>query len=159
MISDLANINAERELSITISLTPCIEDPANDLTNDRPCSTATIEIIPNAIFEEVNLSVTVQKPLIANPQSFYYNNLIETTTFTCSIHIGDSFAIPNLELEVIVSFITNLGVPRICSRKANVPLRRLYESCAPMKDNQYKITLNLSQNSVPLMELFPGVII
>lgn len=111
--------------------------------------------MPNAIFEEVHLSVTVQKPLVVSPSSELYINPIQSTKFTCFVYAGNNCTIPSLELEAIASFITALGVSRICSKKITLPLRFVYESCPPMKDGQFKITLNLSQDSVPLLELFP----
>lgn len=107
----------------------------------------------------MHLSVNVRKPLTTIPSSEIYYNLTQTTSFNCFIYPNDNYSIPTLELEVIASFITDLGVPRVCFKTATLPLRLVYESCPPLKDNKHKITLNLNETSVPLIELFSGALI
>ncbi|KAI4461025.1 parathyroid hormone-responsive b1 [Holotrichia oblita] len=155
---NLTNLNAERELSINITIIPQIEYFTSDSNDEKPCCKVSVEISPNAIFEEVHLSVSVRKPLISIPSSEIYYNLTQTTSFNCFIYPSDSYFIPTLELKVIASFITDLGVPRVCSKGTTLPLRLVYESCQPLKDNKHKITLNLNETSVPLVELFPEFI-
>ncbi|KAK9738823.1 PTHB1 N-terminus [Popillia japonica] len=150
----LTNLNAERELAITITILPQIEYFTSDSQDEKPCCKVSVEISPNAVFEEVHLSVNVRKPLTTIPSSEIYYNLTQTTSFNCFIYPNDNYSIPTLELEVIASFITDLGVPRVCFKTATLPLRLVYESCPPLKDNKHKITLNLNETSVPLIELF-----
>ncbi|KRT83422.1 hypothetical protein AMK59_4143, partial [Oryctes borbonicus] len=138
-----------------MSITPQMENFVNNRVIEQPCCKVSVEIIPQAIFEEVHLSVTVQKPITVVPSSELYTNLTTTTSLICCIYIGASYAIPNLEIEVVASYITNLGVSRVCTKTATVPLHLVYETCPPLKDGQHRITLNLSENSVPLLELFP----
>lgn len=115
-----------------------------------------IELTPHSILEEVQLSVFAQKPLKCSNEVEFYTKLTQKIIFECSIYISESLEIPSLEFEVTISYISNLGVPRVIKKVGMLPLKLVMISCPPSKENEHKITLNINQNPVPLTTIFPG---
>lgn len=118
--------------------------------------TVLIDILPQAIFEEVHLSVIVQKPLKVTPEAQFFSNLPERSEVMCKVYLDDVADVPSLQFEVNVSFISNLAVPRVLKEVVILPLRLVIDSCAAIKDNENKLILNINKNIVPLSSLFPG---
>ena len=123
--------------------------------NGKTCKIC-IEILPQVIFEEVNVSVSVQKPILVEPETTFLSNLYEATKFYCNAYMEHGFNVVSLDVDVMVSFISSMGVPKVFQKKATVPLRLVMDICQPEKENKYKFTLNINQNPVPLTTLFPG---
>lgn len=143
---------------VTVSVNPRLEEnlvSSNKFSNSKTCS-VTVDISPQAVFEEVHLSVIVQKPLKAAPEAQFFSNLSERSEVKCKVYLENDLNVPSLELEVNVSFISNLGVPRVLRKVAHLPLTLVVDTCSAVKDNDNKIILNINKSIVPLSALFPG---
>lgn len=146
---------------ITIKVNPHIDVEdlfiSNRFVSLRTC-TIIIDVLPQALFEEIHLSVIVRKPLNVTPESNFFKNLSKRTEVICKVYLENDFDVPSLELEVIVSFISNLSVPRVINKIASLPLTLFMDTCSAIKENEYKMILNINKNLVPLSTLFPGTI-
>lgn len=118
--------------------------------------TVIVDVTPQAIFEEVHLSFNVQKPLIVTPKARFFRNLSDRTQVMCKVYLENELDVSSLNFDVNVSFITNLGVPRVIRKFINLPLRLIMDTCNGVKDNDNKIILNINKSLVPLSTLFPG---
>ena len=65
--------------------------------------------------------------------------------------------VPTLEVRVVTSYVASGGgFPCVLSNVAQLPLKLVASSVSPMKEADFKITLNTSQHVVNLSQLFPG---
>lgn len=162
IITDIkvTNASAERELVLNVSVDPHLETCTfntslkNDIKNQM-CSIL-IDILPQTLFEEVQITVFVQYPLKVEPQIAFFNNLSDKTSMNCHVFMENAGEVASLNLQVVASFISNLGVPRSVMRCAMLPLNLVVETCPPLKDSDCKVTLNINQSPVGLSVLFPG---
>lgn len=68
-------------------------------------------------------------------------------------------ATPSLSVDghVVAAYFSRSSSPRVLQVTAVLPITMVLLPAAPSKDAEHKITLALSQNAVPLDQLFPGV--
>ncbi|XP_063927791.1 protein PTHB1 [Zophobas morio] len=155
----VTNASAERELTLNVSVSPHLEPCTFDTNiktaiNNQMCSIS-IEISPQALFEEVQITLLAQYPLRVEPQIEFFNNLSEKTSMNCYAFMEGVGEVVSLNVEVVASFISSLGVPRSVTRSAMLPLNLVLETCPPLKDSDCKVTLNINQSPVGLSVLFP----
>lgn len=122
--------------------------------------TFSIEMIPRAHLEEVQVAIVVYRPLKVVPQVEFFNNLSNKTLIKCRVFPDKAFCkaeIPSLDVLVVVTFISNMGIPRSITKSFSLPLNLCVDISDPSKDNdQHKLILNLNQTPVGLSLLFPG---
>lgn len=138
---------------VTISINPHLE--VIEETSMKKCEIA-VEVLPQALFEEVQLSLFVQKPMEVFPETMFYTSLSDRAKFFCYVQNKGS-KVGSLEFQVKASFISSLGIPRVINKVAILPLNLVMETCPPLKDGDFKITLNINKESIPLSTLFPGI--
>lgn len=119
--------------------------------------TIKIDILPQALFEEIQISYSVQQPIKVSPQVEFFSNLSERTSVNCHCYLADNMEICSLNFTVMASFISSLGVPRTITKVAMLPINLALETCAAQKENEHKITININDSPVPLTVLFPGI--
>lgn len=157
----MTNASTKRELTINISVNPhleaCIyETNIKTSLNNQMCAVS-IDVLPQAPFDEVQISFFVNPPLKVEPQAKFFANLSERTALECHVFLDEPTEIPSLNLQVVATFISNVGIPRNIAKSALLPLKLVAETCAPHKENEHKITLSINQSpAVGLSNLFPG---
>ncbi|XP_019878207.2 protein PTHB1 [Aethina tumida] len=154
----VTNASAERELAINVSVSPHLEPctySTNLTTEDQKMCTIKIDILPQALFEEIQISYSVQQPIKVSPQVEFFSNLSERTSINCHCFLADNMEICSLNFTVMASFISSLGVPRTITKVAMLPINLALETCAAQKENEHKITININDSPVPLTVLFP----
>lgn len=129
---------------------------------DYSCLTciANIEITPKNQLEDVQITISVQKPIKAIPEVECYSSLNERTTLQCSLCADSKMTqtnISSLFFEVIVTYTTNIGVPGVSRCKERIPLNLVAETCQPQKDSEFKIIITVNQSPAPLNALFSGM--
>lgn len=156
--------NAEKEdlaieLTVNPDLVPCtFESNIKDIENHKMCA-VTVDILPQTIQEEVQISVCVQSPLMAMPEIEFYSDLQEATSFTTYVFINEACEIPSLNIEIVAMIVSNVGMPKTLFKSSILPLNLVYELCRPQKDSAHKITININQSPASLATLFPGELI
>ncbi|XP_044271066.1 protein PTHB1 [Tribolium madens] len=151
----VTNATTERELVLNVSVSPHLEDSTlENAINNKTCPIL-IDIIPQTLFEEVQVTVFVEYPLKVCPQTEFFTNLSEKTTMSCRVFMEKPEEVSHLNVQVVASFISSLGVPRSVMRCATLPLNLAVETCPPCKDSECKVTLNINQTPVGLSVLFP----
>ncbi|KAJ8974955.1 hypothetical protein NQ317_016477 [Molorchus minor] len=148
----------EKEITVNISvnpnLEPCVfETDLKDIENHRMCA-ITIDILPQIIFEEVQVAISVHRPLKVIPDVQFYTDLTEKTSFKCYAYLYEVKEVPSLSVDVITTVISNLGIPKVIQKTGILPMKLALEVSQAQKDAEYKITLNINQSSVPLATLF-----
>lgn len=162
IIADIkvTNASAERELTLIVSVNSHLETSTfgNNIKtaiNSQMCSIS-IDIVPQASFEEVQITIFAQYPLKIEPEIEFFHNLTEKTSMNCFAFLDSIGEVASLNVQVVASFISNLGVPRTVTRSVMLPLNLVLETCPPLKDSDCKVTLNINQSPVGLSTLFPG---
>ncbi|XP_017775274.1 PREDICTED: protein PTHB1 [Nicrophorus vespilloides] len=154
----LSNKN-EHELGLELNVNPHLEESvfksAHRENDYAMMCTVTVVLSPRAIFEEINLCVHVHKPLKVHPQSAFFANLSEGTSFQCQVHMDEEAEIASIQVTTIATCISSIGVPKIFKKTSVLPLNLVLKTNPPMKENNLKITLNINENSIPLSTLFP----
>lgn len=130
---------------------------------DYSCLTciANIEIIPQSNLEDVQITVSVQKPIKAIPEIECYSSLNDKTTLECLFHADPKMSQMNtcsLFFNVIVTYTTSIGVPGVLRHQERIPLKLVVETCQPQKECQFKIILTANQSPAPLNALFSGML-
>ncbi|XP_018575245.1 protein PTHB1 [Anoplophora glabripennis] len=155
----LSKTGADKELTMELKvnpdLVPCTFDSnIKDSENHQMC-TVTVDIFPHTVYEEVQISVLVQNPLTAVPQVQLYTNLSEKTSFTYYVFLNEVCEVPSLNIEVVATAVSSLGVPRTLFKTSALPVNLVYQLCKPQKDNSHRITISINQSPVSLATLFP----
>ncbi|XP_057670640.1 protein PTHB1 isoform X1 [Diorhabda carinulata] len=154
-----ANQNNEKEITIKIQINQDLvrckyETNLIDSTNAKMC-VLHIDVVPRMAFEEVQVTVATLKPLKIHPNNQFFVNPEETMSIECHAYLNEDMEVPSLNFNVIVTVISSLGVPRSFCKYSVLPLKLVAESCAVQKEGEHKIILNVNQNIVPLLTLFP----
>ncbi|KAG5900310.1 hypothetical protein JTB14_026318 [Gonioctena quinquepunctata] len=156
----LTNQNTEKEISINIhvssELIPCTFE--SKLDDPQMCA-ITIDILPQILFEEVQITVAVLPPIKVHPRAQFFSNISQKSSFTCYAYLFDDSEIPSLNVDVVATVITNLGIPRSISKSGFLPLELAAESGEPKEDSVHKIILGINQTPVPITRLFPEFVV
>lgn len=150
------NIEKELQLNIVVDTTVEVctfEHNIKNAASNYMCR-INIDVIPQILFQEVQISVLVQRPLKVVPNSCFYSNLHEKSSLTCHAFLDEALDVPTLLVEVKASIISNLGVPRTLSRISTLPITLVLEGCAVEKENRHKITVSTNQPPVGISTLF-----
>lgn len=160
----ISNKAAESELQVSVNINPHLESCSYELNpqfektdpvNTKMCS-VTVDLLPQAVLEEVQVAVSVRKPLKSSKESEFYPRLSEKTRLSFHVYLDELLEIPSLEMRVEVVYVSNMRMPRVISRRVRLPMKLVMETCGVQKEAQHKITLNINQNQVPLSTIFPG---
>lgn len=152
--------NVERELSISVEirpdLEPCVfQTKLKHAINQQMC-TMCVELEPQATFEEVQITVSVEAPLKVVPQTHFFTNLSEKSALQCNVFLNEPYEVATMRVDVIVSFIASTGAPRTIAKTVMLPLKLVLETCQPQRESEHKIILNLNCSPASLATLFPG---
>lgn len=142
----------EKEMMLQVQVSNHIED---NEASQRFCE-VTVIISPQSNLDDVQITLSVHKPLEVVPDVQNYNYLNEKASLTSRVYLKDYGVVCSLDLEVFVTYVTNLGIPRMITAMERLPLALALEPCQAQKESSYKIVLNLNQKSVPLNALFSG---
>lgn len=115
-----------------------------------------VELFPTAPFLEVQVSLSVQNPLRVEPNIHFINNLEDREKVISYVYQKDVKEVGSLEVKVIVSHLTKLGVPRILVKSVSLPMKLVIVACPPGKESSNKVTLNIDHTAPALAILYPG---
>ncbi|ERL86761.1 hypothetical protein D910_04167 [Dendroctonus ponderosae] len=121
-----------------------------------------ITIVPQASFQEVQVTILVQRPLKVRTSIkcgvcsslIYFSNLCETARVCSHAFLDEAQDVPSLIVEVKVSVINTFGVPRALTRFTLLPSSLILEAAGAEKENKHKITLTTDQPPRALASLF-----
>lgn len=129
----------------------CLKDK-----EDMKMSTVIIEISPQIALDEVQVSFLVPGPLRIIPQVHHFSNLMEKTFCVSYAHLHEHLNIQSIELCIVTTVVTNLGIPSCLVEHVQLPLKWVAQIENGHKEAEHKITLIMNQKPVPLTILFSG---
>jgi hypothetical protein len=80
----------------------------------------------------------------------------ERSYIVAYVYMEQSCDVPTLEVRVVTSYVASGGFPRVLSNVAQLPLKLVAGFASPVKEADFKVTLNTNQPVVSLSQLFPG---
>lgn len=115
-----------------------------------------VEMTPLATLEEVQLIVCVAESFVVVPGVYFYSTMTGKELATFLVYCRTDRNVYSLQIGVILTFTTNMGIPKVLEYTAKLPFKFVANSCSPQKEAVHKIVLSINQPSVPLNEIFSG---
>ncbi|KAK7059243.1 Protein PTHB1 [Halocaridina rubra] len=103
----------------------------------------------------VRVHICTEKPLAVTQDTFMLRTICDTSQIMVKIYLVDPYIPTSLKLNIVASYITHTGAPRIISSQLELPLRIVVKPCTPSKEADHKITVTTNKPAVNLPELFP----
>ncbi|KAF5286639.1 hypothetical protein FQA39_LY16213 [Lamprigera yunnana] len=151
----LINNTAEKELQISVNTNPNL---ITEMPDAYKTCVVSVCLMPNVILEEMQVTATVYNPLKCTKEVGFYKNVTQKIVFETKVYIAESLPCPNLTVDIVVSYVSNLGVPKVIRRTVTLPLKIFASYGGDIKDSKYKITLDVDENIVPLSQLLPELL-
>jgi hypothetical protein len=86
-----------------------------------------------------------------------YPFLGERSQVVAYVYMEHSCDVPTLEVRIITSYVASGGgFPRVLSNVAQLPLKLVASFVSPVKEADFKVTLNTNQPVINLSQLFSG---
>ncbi|KAF5296664.1 hypothetical protein FQR65_LT10204 [Abscondita terminalis] len=144
----LFNSTAEKELQVSLNVKPCLSDV------NSSCEVL-VTLMPNIILEEVQVTAKVSKPLKCSNEIIFFKNLTQNAILETKVYFEEPLPCSSLKLDVVVSYISNMGVPKVIKKTVNLPLQLLVNYSESTKEHKRKIILNVVEEAPSLSQLFP----
>lgn len=119
------------------------------------CSVS-IELFPNSPFLEVQIALFVHHPIKVEPNIHFINNLKDKEKVTFFVYQKEAKEVATLEMNIVISHITRMGVPRVLTKIATLPMKLIMMMCPVQHESLYKITLHINETTLPLSTIFEG---
>lgn len=137
-------------------LQPCTHQVNLVDAEDNKMCAITLEILPQVLLEEVQISLLIPPPVKILPYVHHFSNLGDKSTCHSYAYLNEDLDIPTLEVDIIATVITSAGDPRCVTETTSLPLKLVAEIDKPQKEQEHKVTLTINQNPVPLAVMFSG---
>lgn len=159
-MEQLEQANTEKVFNLRINvetiLEPCTHPVVTQNADDIKMCCISIEIMPQMLLEELQISLFIPLPLKITPSVHYFSNLIEKTFCISHAYLYEDFDIPTLEVDIVATAVTSAGVPRCVMESTLLPLKLVSGFGKAQKEAEHKVTLTINQNPVPLAVMFSG---
>ncbi|KAF0310643.1 Protein PTHB1 [Amphibalanus amphitrite] len=153
----LAAADANREdVQLVVQIHPVL-DPCSlptEVDQQVPCASIRALITPLAPVQSVVLSFDVVSPLVVVKPSAGIESLTTTTDIEAVVYLAQPHAVPSLELETVLSYLTSSGAPRVLRAVTRLPLALVARPADPVKDADHRVTVCTTRPSVNLAQLF-----
>lgn len=152
----IAGAKLEKDLTVSIRMSEQQQKHIVESEQEVEACEIIVEMTPLATLEEVQVIVCAAESFVVVPEVFFYSTLSERELAQFLIYCKGDRNVCSLDIDVIITFMTNTGVPKVSQHAARLPFWLIAESCAPQKEAVHKIVLNINQAPVPLNTLFSG---
>lgn len=113
-----------------------------------------VDIKTQSPLNKVQVLFIVDSPLVAKTPSHIISSCCDKSTVSTYIYPQESGMISNLDVKVIVSYITNNGMPNVIEKNGVMPLGVAVTGASAMKEAKYKITVITSKPVCPMNQIF-----
>lgn len=143
-------------VNVETILEPCTYPVIIQNGDDIKMCPISVEILPQMLLEEIQISLLIPLPLKITPSVHYFGNLIEKTFCISYAYLYENFDIPTLEVDIVATAVTGTGVPKCITESMLLPLKLIAGIGKAQKEAEHKVTLTINQNPVPLAVMFSG---
>ncbi|KAH8331370.1 hypothetical protein KR074_001751 [Drosophila pseudoananassae] len=165
---DALNQQAADQVRLTFTIQPEVNDDLDTLLLDVPADVAVKEL-PSAKgllrcrikAELAELQLVFQTPngVRCSQDTLSFVDVAAGTNheFKLDFYIAELLHIHSTKVEVIASFVSPRGIPRVIQQSANLPLSMFYRACQPQKAAGIKLTYSIiSRHVTPKLATFFG---
>ncbi|RZF42918.1 hypothetical protein LSTR_LSTR003634 [Laodelphax striatellus] len=147
----LTQLDSAHEVSISLHVLA----GSLDVTLNRCAVVATLR--PSSSLNNVQLTFTVQPPLMLSPRTHFVSNLCDTCELISTVAmdtVNHQSPVFSLELQAVVAYLNSELTPQIIQTSIQLPLSLVLQITNPTSEATHKITLTSSQPVVPFTQLF-----
>lgn len=156
------NATAERDLNIDFSINSNLEactfrtNISNNVVplNEVQMVKASVKLHAQTHLEQIQVQFYCSAPLIASNtiRSFQQLSANQEEQVDTYFYMSNSCDIATAVVTVVSSFINKHSIPRVIEKTKFLPLTMFYKVCAPQKDSNIKLTINMNSTTLPTME-------
>uniref|UniRef100_A0A1B6CDQ0 Protein PTHB1 n=1 Tax=Clastoptera arizonana TaxID=38151 RepID=A0A1B6CDQ0_9HEMI len=168
MQQKLANVQNEIDLFTQANVTQ-VQTVSNELkmsvrvlSSSRLCNECALEVmlIPSTPLSNVQLTFSIQNPLKISTDVYQLSSLCEKTEVSLKVFLLTENLVPvtKLDVTIVAIYVSNTMIPRLLQSSAILPLSLVLLPAPPVKEANHKITLTVSQETVPLSQLFSELV-
>ncbi|XP_064646409.1 protein PTHB1-like [Lineus longissimus] len=108
----------------------------------------------------VVVSIHVPPPLTVNESSFTFNTISPNTPceISATFYIKDNYLPSDLVAKATATYQNMAGAPRVSQTTFRLPAKLVIKACAPIKNANYKVTIDTNKPPVNLNDLFPDLL-
>ncbi|GFS69699.1 protein PTHB1 [Nephila pilipes] len=155
------------EISLSITVSHLIS--TSDMGESREYSGKIFGPVPSipvkvnlkcrSVVHDVRLMIHVEPPLKVSQNVFVFGSVMDGSQAVASISLESPFIPASLKVIAHAVYTNSYGAPRIVDATTLLPLNIVAKSCAPVKDGETKITIDINKKPLLLNELFPDLCI
>lgn len=156
------NATAERDLNIDFSINSNLEactfrtNISNNVVplNEVQMVKASVKLHAQTHLEQIQVQFYCSAPLIASNtiRSFQQLSANQEEQVDTYFYMSNTCDIATAVVTVVSSFINKHSIPRVIEKTKFLPLTMFYKVCAPQKDSNIKLTINMNSTTLPTME-------
>ncbi|KAM4580045.1 protein PTHB1 [Odontesthes bonariensis] len=149
------------DLFVTATVSSSMDKPSQALIQDIdglpvPSVTIQVKVKANSALQSSKLSICVQPPLAVTQDQFVLEpmGVGSTTAVGFSAFLNGRYPPADLTGDIIVSYSSPTGVPRVLQSRFSLPLALVCVPSSPAKTTKFKITIDTNQPPVDLGSIF-----
>ncbi|XP_058878862.1 protein PTHB1 isoform X2 [Acipenser ruthenus] len=155
----------EDDLTVAIHIAPNMDAISQAVSTEVegeevPSITVKVKIKTRLVVQNPKVAVSVQPPLTVTQDLFIIDSMgpgsVSTVTF--GVFLKNSYPPAELGGAVAVSYSTPTGIPRVSQCNFSLPLRLVCIPASPLKNANYKVTIDTNKLPVNLLEIFPDFV-
>lgn len=144
----------DEQLALSMRLSEDVQKYVLESDEEVDALKMTVEVAPLAHLEEVQILVSAVEGFVVIPPVCFFPSLSEKECIEVLVYLDGGVC--SLQIDVLATFMTNMGVPKVSAHVTRLPFSFIAEPCAPQKEALNKIVLNINKPPVPLNVLFSG---
>ncbi|XP_015227563.1 PREDICTED: protein PTHB1 [Cyprinodon variegatus] len=157
----LPKSDALEDLSVKAIVFPSLDASSQALIQDMdglpvPSVTVQVKVKASSVLQSAKLSICVQPPLAVTQDQFVLEpmGVGSTKEVSFSAFLNGHYPPADLTGDIVVSYSSPTGVPRVLQSRFNLPLALVCVPSSPAKSTKFKITVDTNQPPVDLSALF-----
>ncbi|ESO84549.1 hypothetical protein LOTGIDRAFT_222053 [Lottia gigantea] len=119
-----------------------------------------ITVKSKTLIENIQIDIHTNWPLASSQYSYEIPSLEsgKSTELSVKYYIKGHSLPCNLVSEVTARYLNAVGAPRIVTAKVKLPLKLIVRPVYPMKNAEYKLTIDTNKPPVNLNDIFPDLL-
>uniref|UniRef100_A0A1A7YUI9 Bardet-Biedl syndrome 9 n=1 Tax=Iconisemion striatum TaxID=60296 RepID=A0A1A7YUI9_9TELE len=157
----LPKTDTEEDLSVSANVSSNLDKPSQALIQDMdglpvPSVAVQVKIKALSVLQPFKLSICVQPPLAVTQDQFALEpmGVGSTKVVAFSAFLNGRYPPADLTGDIIVSYSSPTGVPRVLQSRFSLPLALVCVPSTPAKNTKFKITVDTNQPPVDLSSIF-----
>ena len=123
-----------------------------------PMVLVTVTLNTASPLTKVQVSLDAVSPVQVSQHTATFTSLTGSETVRVYSYLSDYQIVSSLDMGVVVTYLTQQGVPHSIHKTVQLPLSLVIKPCPPIKDADFKVTLSTNKPAVSLLELFPELV-